>query len=111
MSVAFTGPDLPALTDDVNVPEEVRQYSLETGFGVLLINSPQDQTTCDHLASDLMKQESSVVDGRCLFYDQFGGSNSWVVMDETVPAPAVSKRLSMEWWRHSDCDSSFLTLA
>lgn len=93
ISVAFIGPSLPALPDDLDVPEEIRAYTTETGSGVVLFNSPQDQTTCDHLTADPMIAESSVVDERCHFYERFSGSNSWVVLDETIEVAEVR----MKW--------------
>jgi hypothetical protein len=90
MSVAFMGPSLPALTDDINVPDEIKEYSRTTGSGIVVFKSPQDQTTCSHLNAELMIAESSVVNDRCLFYERFGGSNSWVVLDDTIDVAEVS---------------------
>jgi len=88
--VAWFGPSLPPFPEDVVVPDEIREYSNQTATGVALFQSPQDQTTCDHLTADAMKGESTVVDDRCLFYERFGGSNSWVVLDQEIVAAAVS---------------------
>jgi len=76
--------------NDVDVPEQVRDYSNANGFGVALFTSPQDQSTCNHVTADLMIAESSIVDGRCHFFEPFGGSNSWVLLDRALEAPEVS---------------------
>jgi hypothetical protein len=90
ISVAVIGPSLPALDDSIVVPDDVRAYSQETGSGVAVLNSPQDQTSCDHLTAELVTEASSVVDNRCHFYEPFGGLSSWVVLDKSLNAPEVS---------------------
>lgn len=90
MTVAFIGPSLPVLPDDEVVPQEIRDYSESMDLGVALYRSPQDQSTCDHLTAGPMIASSSVVDGRCHFFEPFGGSNSWVLLDQTLEAVEVS---------------------
>ena len=76
ITAALIGPGLPALTTDTdtsNVPQDVVTYAEENGHGVSIYKSPEDQSTCDHLQSEAMSAESEVVDGRCHFYERFGG--------------------------------------
>jgi len=89
MSVVIIGPDLPSLSADANVPEDVSNYINENNMGASLFESLANQTTCDHLQS-VMGDASSVVDDRCHFYEPFGGSNSWVVLDESYPVETVA---------------------
>lgn len=90
MSVAFIGPSLPPLTDESSdIPQEIQDYVTTTGMGVALYHSPQDQSTCDHLTSGPMIAESEVRDGRCHFEERFGGSNSWVLLDEVLQVAEV----------------------
>ena len=42
--------------------------------------SPQDQSTCNHLGT-VMFGESTVRNGRCDFYEPFGQTHSWRVLD------------------------------
>jgi hypothetical protein len=92
ISVAIIGQSLPALQDNVVVPDDVRGFIDETGDGVVLFDSPQDQSTCSHL-EEVMNEASSIVDDRCHFYEPFGGSNSWVVLDReyNMPEPGMYK--------------------
>ena len=48
------------------------------------------QSTCGHLASEIMFKESAVKEERCHFYEPFGGSNLWVVLDEELAAPEAA---------------------
>jgi hypothetical protein len=89
MTVAFIGPSLPPLTGDDDIPQEIRDYSESTGYGVALFKSPQDQSTCAHLTADIMIKESGVVDNRCRFYETFSGSNSFVLLDQTLKVEEV----------------------
>jgi hypothetical protein len=89
MSVAFIAEGLPVMTNATNVPSDVLAYQTsQPGLGIAVFKSPVDQTTCDHLQM-FMRESSSVVDGRCHFYEPFGGSNSWVTLDEELVAPVA----------------------
>ncbi|CAB9519826.1 Domain of unknown function (DUF305) [Seminavis robusta] len=79
------GPGLPQLTADEweQVPLEVRNdpvWNSGSNIGAYFQSSPQDQSTCDHLGT-VMRRASRVVGGRCDFYEPFGGSHSWRVLD------------------------------
>ena len=88
MSAVFLGPGLPPISpQDTTLPDSVRQYAAEAGVGGVVFDSPLDQSSCDHLTSEEMKRETTVKDGRCHFYEPFGGSNLWVVMDEVLTIP------------------------
>mmetsp|Transcript_3932 Transcript_3932/g.5960 ORF Transcript_3932/g.5960 Transcript_3932/m.5960 type:complete len:227 (-) Transcript_3932:381-1061(-) len=87
MSVVIVGEGLPDLAQDTNVPDSVANYVADKGMGAVVFESPQDQTTCDHLVSELMGKSTTVKDARCHFYEPFGGSNFWVVMDDEYAVP------------------------
>lgn len=93
MSTVILSPALPSLTNSSNnsnyIPEAVRAYADANGMGGLLFESPQDQSSCDHLTSPTMIDAVTVKDGRCHFYEPFGGSNLWTIMDEAFVAPEV----------------------
>lgn len=79
------GPGLPALTDAewALIPEQVRNdpvWRSGDNMGAYFHQSPQDQSTCDHLGT-VMQESSTVVDGRCDFYEPFGKTHSWRVLD------------------------------
>jgi len=78
------GPGLPTLTADEwsQIPEDVQNDPVWNGnnIGAYFNASPEDQSTCDHLGT-VMKEASSVVDGRCDFYESFGETHSWRVLD------------------------------
>jgi len=78
------GPGLPSLNDEEwnIVPEEVQADPVwgNAEYGAILLQSPEDQTTCDHLGT-VMSEASTVRNGRCDFYEPFGGSNSWPTLD------------------------------
>jgi uncharacterized protein (DUF305 family) len=79
------GPGLPQLSADEwdQVPEDIRNdpvWNSGSNIGAYFHASPDDQSTCDHLGT-VMQEASSVVNGRCDFYEPFGGSHSWRVLD------------------------------
>ena len=90
MSTIIIGEGLPELPSDIYVPAEVSNYLSENNVGAVAFVSPDDQSTCDHLTSPEMINEVSVVDDRCHFYEPFGGSNLWVVMDEVYKLPTTT---------------------
>lgn len=90
MSAVFIGPGLPALSVDAVLPDSVKQYVDTTGMGGKIYNSPQDQSSCEHLTSPEMESEVTVKDGRCHFYEPFGGSNLWVIMDDIITVPEAA---------------------
>ena len=75
------GADLPALTADelAAVPDAVKADPAFVPNGYLHA-SPADQSTCAHLDA-VMSRASTVRDGRCDFYEPFGGTHSWRVLD------------------------------
>lgn len=83
------GPGLPTLSEEdwSSLPEEVRSDPVWTSsqddnnnIGAYYHISPADQSTCDHLGK-VMSDSSTVLNGRCDFYEPFGGSHSWRVLD------------------------------
>jgi len=87
MAVVFLGPGLEDLSSDVGIPDSIVDYATANGMGGALFKSPEDQSTCGHLTSQTMIDAVTVKDSRCHFYEPFGGSNLWVVMDEELIAP------------------------
>ncbi len=49
-------------------------------LGAVIHRSPLDQSTCDHLGQ-VMSFYSSVKDGRCDFFETFGRTNTWWILD------------------------------
>eukprot|EP00957_Ditylum_brightwellii_P157736 12005967-Ditylum_brightwellii.AAC.1 len=90
MTAIIIGEGLPALESEGNIPQEVSQYILDNNLGGVVFKSPKDQSSCDHITSPEMKSETSIVDSRCNFYEPFGGSNLWVVMDRTYALPTTT---------------------
>uniref|UniRef100_A0A7S1NL07 DUF305 domain-containing protein n=1 Tax=Eutreptiella gymnastica TaxID=73025 RepID=A0A7S1NL07_9EUGL len=79
------GPGLPTLSDaDMqSLPVELqndRVWSTQGGVGAVIHRSPQDQSSCAHLGT-VMQGISSVVNGRCDFFEPFGQTHSWRVLD------------------------------
>ena len=87
MTTVIIGDGLPALPQGSNVPEDVSKYISNYNLGAVVYKSPVDQSTCSHLSSEEMAKESTVKDGRCNFYEPFGGSNLWVVADSAFKLP------------------------
>ena len=83
-NAVIIGPDLPQLTEEemLLLPDDIKNDPVwdNEGYGAVLHVSPDDQSTCDHLGI-VMSGESSVVDGRCNFYEPFGSTNSWRILD------------------------------
>ena len=85
VDAVIIGPGLPALTaaEKAALPADVRDDPVWTSgaaVGGILHQSPQDQSTCGHLGST-MQRASSVVNGRCDFYEKYGSTHSWRVLD------------------------------
>ena len=79
------GPGLPTLDEDLfnSLPDEIRNDPVWTGsfdVGAYYHVAPEDQSTCNHLGT-VMTRDSSVKNGRCNFYEPFGGTISWRVLD------------------------------
>lgn len=78
------GEGLPQLDEEVfaNLPEEIRNDPVwnSSDVGAYYHEAPQDQSTCDHLGS-VMFEASTVLNGRCDFYEPFGRTHSWRVLD------------------------------
>ena len=93
MSVVIVGEGLPDLNQDGSVPDAVKDYVDSEGVGAVVFHSPEVQSTCAHLTSEEMIEATTVQDSRCHFYEPFGGSNFWVVLDDnySVPMPSTYK--------------------
>jgi len=80
----IVGPGLPQLSaqDLASLPSEVRNDPVvsSSSMGAILHRSPANQGTCDHMGA-VMKGETSVVNGRCNFYEPFSRTNSWRLLD------------------------------
>lgn len=87
MSTVFIGPGLPTLSEDSGIPNSVMQYATDNDMGGVIFKSPQNQSTCEHLTSQIMIDSTTVKDGRCHFYEPYSDSNLWVVMDNIISAP------------------------
>jgi hypothetical protein len=77
------GPGLPQLSEEdvALIPEEVRNDPAWTSeMGAYFHRSPADQSTCDHLGATL-SSSTTVKNGRCDFYEPYGQTNSWRVLD------------------------------
>lgn len=108
------GPGLPSLTEEewALVPEEVKASLLwqDASVGAILHRSPQDQSTCDHLGT-VMTESSSVKNGRCDFFEPFGQSNSWPILDADNNAiPVEGGTYHVAVWLQDDT-SSKITIA
>jgi len=98
VSAAVMGPGLPMITSDVSakLPSTV-QNAVGVNEGVLLVESPQDQSTCSHLQNSNMIAATDIQGGRCHFHEQWEDSHSWVVLDRNITL-AESGRHYMAWW-------------
>ena len=81
------GPGLPKLSADEikTLPTAVRDDPIFSGdnankLGAIIFRSPKDQSTCAHLGT-VMQKHSKVVNGRCDFYEPYGRTHSWRVLD------------------------------
>ena len=78
------GPGLPELTDDEwnYIPNDIKSDPIWNANGkkAYLFKSPEDQSSCAHLGV-VMQQHCTVKNGRCDFYETFGQTNSWRVLD------------------------------
>merc|ERR1719487_1957818 len=86
MTTVLLGPGLPLTADTIdpegvkNIPQEVIDEMASSGLGAQIFESPADQTTCAHM-NQVMTHSTEVVDERCVFHEEFGGSYSWVLAD------------------------------
>ena len=83
----IVGPGLPKLsTDQIKaLPPAVRNDPVfskdhDKKMGAILVTSPKDQSTCAHLGT-VMSRHSKVVNGRCDFFERYGQTHSWRVLD------------------------------
>lgn len=79
------GPGLPPLDQETfdSLPEQVQAdpiWNSNDNIGAYYHVSPQDQSTCNHLGV-VMQESSTVVNGRCDFFEPFSQTNSWRVLD------------------------------
>ena len=84
------GASLPALTaaELAAIPDAVKADEAFVPNGYLHA-SPADQSSCAHL-DDVMRDASTVRDGRCDFYEPYGDTHSWRVLDADKNALPVS---------------------
>jgi plastocyanin len=89
VSVLVIGPGLSNLsgTEQSQVPADVLA-DIPDGEGAALFTSPEDQSSCAHLGSDMMTMASDVSDGRCHFHEPYGDTHSWVLLDDMLTASA-----------------------
>lgn len=85
MVVAVIGPGLPALSDTAQIPSAVRN-AIPSGEGAVLFESPEDQSTCNHVMSNEMQSSSEVKNNRCHFHEEYGDTHSWTLIDNNVTA-------------------------
>lgn len=119
----IAGPGLPALSADdlASLPAAVRdEYAaLEAshaaengpsdprGFGALLHRSPADQSSCAHLGA-VMQRSSTVREGRCDFYEPYGRTNSWRVLDaDGNVIPVAGARYHVAVWLQEHVSGKF----
>eukprot|EP00567_Pseudictyota_dubia_P015153 CAMPEP_0197438660 /NCGR_PEP_ID=MMETSP1175-20131217/5586_1 /TAXON_ID=1003142 /ORGANISM="Triceratium dubium, Strain CCMP147" /LENGTH=190 /DNA_ID=CAMNT_0042968431 /DNA_START=30 /DNA_END=598 /DNA_ORIENTATION=- len=79
------GPELPSLSDEemASLPEEIRTdpvWTATPNIGAYYHVSPADQSTCNHLGA-VMRNTTTVRNGRCDFFEPFGQTHSWRVLD------------------------------
>lgn len=103
------GPGLPALTDEemAQVPEDVKASPIwdDESVGAILHRSPEDQSTCSHLGT-VMTRSSTVRNGRCDFYERFGDSHSWPILDadnNVIPVAGATYHVAV--WLQEDTSS------
>lgn len=91
MTAVIIGEGLPQLLQDDSkfVPPSVLNYMSANNLGGVMFNSPVEQSTCDHLTSPEMAVETTIEQDRCHFYEPFGGSNLWVIMDDVYKLPTT----------------------
>jgi len=100
------GPGLPALSaaEQALLPAEVRDSPVWNGQGIggILHRSPQDQSTCAHLGK-VMNDSSSVRNGRCDFFEPWGKTNSWRVLDadeNVIPNAGAEYHVAVWFQQH-----------
>jgi hypothetical protein len=92
MTVVFMGPSLPALLPDGHeLPEDITDLlESDSSLGAIVFESPEDQSTCDHLKSEAMREHTEVMEGRCFFFEEHTGTANWIILDDAIEAPEVS---------------------
>ena len=86
MTTVLLGPGLPLTADTIDtdgskkIPKAVIDEMRSSGLQAQVFESPADQSSCSHMNA-VMTDNTEVKDNRCLFYEPFGGSNSWVLAD------------------------------
>ena len=94
MTTVLLGPGLPLTADTIDtggskkIPQAVIDEMRSSGLKAQVFESPVDQSTCSHMNA-VMTNATEVKDDRCLFYEPFGGSNSWVLADIEAYAPTA----------------------
>ena len=103
------GPGLPPLTAEemALLPVDVKASPVWNGesVGAILHRSPADQSTCSHLGT-VMTQSSTVRNGRCDFYERFGDSHSWPILDaDNNVIPIAGATYYVAVWLQEDTSS------
>jgi len=88
VELLLLGPGLPSLSqsDKDLIPAEVSGTTIFQNAGGYLHRAPDDQSNCDHLGM-VMKGASTIRDGRCDFYEPFGRSNTWWIVEAETDLP------------------------
>ena len=77
IDLIIIGPDLPLSSD---VPQDFID-SIRVGEGAVLVRSPEDQTTCNHVLDEPMASVVDDQEGRCLYYEPFSNSSSYLILN------------------------------
>lgn len=94
MTTVLLGPGLPLTADTIDrdgskkIPKQVIDELRSSGLRAQIFESPVDQSNCSHM-NKVMTGATKIVDNRCLFHEEFGGSYSWVLAD--IEAKAAQK--------------------
>jgi hypothetical protein len=112
MDALLIGPGLAILTEEEwsVVPKEIKEDTVwdDSANGALLLQSPNDQSTCNHLAT-VTSKESHVNNGRCDYYEPIGGKHSWPILDvENNVLPVGGAAYYLVFWVRNDMSSKFV---
>merc|ERR1719235_2436199 len=87
--------------------KQVEEIPHSNTFGYWFNEAPADQSTCDHLC-DEMKKHCKVRFGRCDFYEPFGDTHSWRVVDvEDIFGPTNLATYYVAVWLRPDTSGKF----
>lgn len=104
------GPGLPNLTPEElsYLPKEIRDDpAMMKGNGGILHKAPADQSTCAHLGKT-MTEASSIKNGRCDFFETYGQTNTWRVLDADGNAiPDAGAKYHVAVWLQTHTSGKF----